>query len=83
MTPEYFYKEIKSEFEAKAFICYLYFDNKMFHFDSDPADIIELDTDQRTFTDEECELLRLRLDEIFKYMEDPFQLCLALVTEKQ
>jgi hypothetical protein len=55
----------------------------MFHFDSDPADIIEFGTDQRAFTDEECEILRLRLDEVFEYIEDPFQLCLALVTEKQ
>jgi hypothetical protein len=82
MTPEYFYKEIKSETEAKAFICYLYFDNKMFHFDSDPADIIDFTTDERAFTDEECEILRLRLDEVFEYMVDPFQLCVALVTEK-
>ena len=83
MTPHYFYKKIKSDKDAKKFICELYFDDNMFHFDSDPADIIEFATDQRAFTDEECEILRLRLNEVFEYIEDPFQLCLALVTEKQ
>jgi len=83
MTPDYFYKEIKSEFEAKAFICYLYFDNKMFHFASELEEIYNIEDDRPAFNKQECDLLRARIAEVFKYIDDPYQLCLALVTEKQ
>jgi hypothetical protein len=83
MTPSYFYKEITSEVDAKRFICELYFDGKMFHFASEPEEIYNIEDDTPAFNKPECDLLRARVAEVFEYIEDPYQLCLALVTEKQ
>ena len=75
----YMSKKIKSVKEAQRFITELYFDNKMYHFDEYAKDIINFETEERAFTDEECELLDQRVDEVFEYLSDPFILCLALV----
>ena len=75
---DYFTKQITNEEEAKKFICDLYFDGNMFHFDSPANKIVDINSKQ-AFTDEEAELLDKREDEVFKYIKDPFQLCLALV----
>ena len=64
--------------EAKKFICDLYFDGKMYHFDASAFDIVDI-KDNKAFTDEQAEELDKRVDEVFKYIEDPFQLCLALI----
>lgn len=71
---------ITSVEEAKKFICDLYFDGNMFHFDSPAIDIVDLSGNQ-AFTDEEAKVLDQRVDEVFNYIEDPFQLCLALVED--
>lgn len=81
MKLKYYYKKITSERSAKKFICDLYFDDKMFHFASDPKDIVNIEDDTPAFDDAECDLLRARIAEVFEYIEDPYQLCLALVTE--
>ena len=64
--------------EAKKFICQLYFDGNMFHFASSAYDIVDI-KGERAFDDETAELLDERVDEVFNYIKDPFQLCLALV----
>jgi len=64
--------------KAKKFICDLYFDGNMYHFASPAIDIVDIDGNQ-VFTDEQAEALEERVNEVFKYIEDPFQLCLALV----
>jgi hypothetical protein len=64
--------------EAKKFICDLYFDGNMYHFDSPAIDIVDVDGNQ-AFTDEQAEALEERVNEVFKYIKDPFQICLALV----
>lgn len=66
--------------EAKKFICELYFDGNMFHFGSSAMDIVDIDGNQ-AFTDEQAEALEERVDEVFKYIKDPFQLCVALVED--
>lgn len=75
----YMTKKIKSNKEAQRFITELYFDDNLYHLDSDAKDIINFKTGERAFTDEECKLLDQRVDEVFKYISDPFILCLALL----
>jgi hypothetical protein len=76
----YMTKEIKSIEDAKRFICDLYFDGNMFHFASSAYDIVDIKS-ERAFDDETAKLLDKRVDEVFNYIKDPFQLCLALVEE--
>lgn len=71
---------ITSEQEAKKFICDLYFDGNMYHFSSSAFDIVDINS-KPAFKLLEAEALDNRVDEVFKYIEDPFALCLALVTE--
>jgi hypothetical protein len=66
--------------EAKKFICELYFDGNMFVFDDPASCFVSNSTGEPAFTAEECKHLDARVDEVFQYMEDPFQLCLALVS---
>ena len=82
MIPEYMTTPITNEKQAQKFICDLYFDDNLYHFASPANEIVSLKTGERTFSDEECELLDQRVKEVFKYIEDPFPLCLALVDPK-
>jgi len=80
MIPAYMVKRIQSELDAKKFICDLYFDDKMFHFASPAEDIVNINGEQ-AFNEIECALLEQRVEEVFDYIKDPFELCLALVNE--
>ena len=75
----YMTTKIKSYQDAQRFITELYFDDKLYHLDDSAKNIINLRTNERAFTDEECELLDKRVDEVFEYIADPFILCLALL----
>ena len=68
---KYFKKEITNETEAKNFLYELYKDDIGFHPESDPRDIIKAGDEGFVFTLEQCRYLDLRLEEIYKYMEDP------------
>jgi protocatechuate 3,4-dioxygenase beta subunit len=69
--------KIKSEKDAQKFITDLYFDDKLFHLE-DLAEEIFYDDGKRVFNDEESKLINKRVDEVFKYIADPFILWLAL-----
>jgi protocatechuate 3,4-dioxygenase beta subunit len=75
----YMTTKIKSEKDAQRFITELYFDDNMYHLAESAKNIINLKTNEKAFTAEECELLDQRVNEVFEYIEDPFILCLALV----
>lgn len=74
----YMTNEITNEKQAQKFITDLYFDDNMYHFASPAREIISFKTNKQAFTDEECDLLDKRVSEVFKYITDPFILCLAL-----
>jgi len=75
----YFKTPITNNEQAKKYICKLYFDGNLYHLDEDANDIISFKTNERTFTDEECEQLNKRRDECFEHMTiDPHQLCCSL-----
>ena len=77
---DYFKTPITSIEQAKKFICDLYFDGDMFHFASSAYDIVDI-KGERAFDNETASILDARVDEVFKYIKDPFQLCLALVED--
>lgn len=55
--------QINSKEDVKAFVQYLIDSEQLFHFDDDPADIINTD-DKAVFTSEECKLINKRVAEI-------------------
>ena len=67
--------------EAVDFICHLFLDHNMFHFETHPADCIDAETKQPAFTPAEIEALDARRHELFEYLEDPFILALCLLEE--
>lgn len=80
-TPDYMINPINDELQAKKFICDMFFDKNLFHFASSAFDIVNI-KNERAFTDKQAELINKRVEEVFKYIEDPFQLCLALIESK-
>jgi hypothetical protein len=77
---DYFTDIIKDKEEAKEFIVKLYLDGNMFVFDDPASSFVSNSTGEPAFTARECEYLDARVAEVFQYMEDPFELCLALVS---
>jgi hypothetical protein len=77
--------QIKSIEDLKTFVQYLNDNDKLFHFEDDPADIINFNTDKATFTDEECKILNKRIDEIceLNLLEEAFELALACYEEAE
>lgn len=77
---DYFKTPITNNEEAKRYICNLYFDGDLYHLDEYASSIIRIKTGERAFTDEECEYLDKRRDELFEHMIlDPHQLCCSLL----
>ena len=66
-----FTNEITNEKEAKQFLKDLQIDYPMLHLEFDFKDYFNSKTDERTFTDEEAELLDLRTDEVYDLIDDP------------
>ena len=55
--------QIKSSVDMKSFVDNLVLNDKLFHFEDDPADVIDRD-DNSIFTDAECILVNKRIGEI-------------------
>jgi hypothetical protein len=75
----FFKNKITSEQESKLFFHRLDKHHLMFHPEDDPSQIVALNDNnehEELFTEEQCIDLRLRIDEIFEYMNDP---CLYIV----
>jgi hypothetical protein len=68
-----FKEEIGSAQEAKAFLTFLNDSDQLFHLDEDPRDIIKNATGLRLFNEEQCTNLEARLEEVFKYLDNPFE----------
>lgn len=73
---------IKTKNEAIQFITDLHKNDLTFHFDDDPADIIRVKTGEPLFTETECELMRARVNELFTYLSDPFEILLKLIKRR-
>lgn len=72
-----FTKPIRSAQDAEAFIRQLHEEDLLFHFDDSPDTIINA-SGERVFTDAECEPLGDRVDELFQFLADPFELACEL-----
>lgn len=68
-TPDYFSLLITGERSAKLFLQLLYEDGLLFHPEDDPAEISN--EGFPLFTDDEVELLRLRMGEVHQHLQDP------------
>ena len=55
--------QIKSSVDMKSFVDNLVLNDKLFHFEDDPTEVIDK-TNERIFTDAECALVNKRIDEI-------------------
>lgn len=58
---------IQTQEQAEQWIRDLVAIDLAFHFDDSPETIIDIRTDQRTFTDEEAVLIRARISEIYEH----------------
>ena len=77
----YMLKPITNAKEAVDFICHLYLDGNMFHFETHPKDCIDANTKQPSFTVSEIIALDARRHELFDHLEDPFTLALCLLEQ--
>lgn len=66
---EYLHTPIQTEADAEGFFFCLEQDDKLFHPEDDPATVIN--AHGRVFTDDEAQLLRLRIAEVYGVMDDP------------
>lgn len=73
---DYFLDPITKEAEAEGFFFCLYQDNLLFHPEDDPASVFN--NAERVFTDEEAEILRVRIEEIYSVMDDPCDFILTM-----
>lgn len=60
----------------RLFVTMLLAKNKMYHFDDDAHDIVEIDTDRRVFTHEEAEFMNKMRD--YLYDEELFEIAIEL-----
>ena len=70
--------EIVTIQDAKSFINQLNNENKLFHFDNDPREIINLEGNS-LFTEEECLLIDKRINEMFATGFDCYAYALKLI----
>jgi hypothetical protein len=75
--------QIKNQKDLEVFIQYLIDNDQLFHFDDEPADIINYETNEAAFTTEQCKLLTKRIDEIceLNLLEKAFELALNYIEE--
>lgn len=71
----YFNQKIKSHDKAKKFIKRMVDDDLLFHFDDDPRDIITKYNEEyeQLFSENQCKHLDRRVNELFRYLGDPFE----------
>lgn len=60
-----FERKIETIDQAKGFIAGLIEQDRDYHFDDDPKEVIDYATGERVFTDEEAEQLVKRVDEMY------------------
>ena len=60
-----FERKIETIEQAKGFIAGLMEQDRDYHFDDDPKEVIDYATGERVFTDEEAEQLVKRIDEMY------------------
>ena len=77
----YMLKPITNAREAVDFICHLYLDNNMFHFETHPEDCIDATTKLPSFTKAQIKALNDRRYELFDHLEDPFILPVCLLEQ--
>ena len=77
----YMLKPITNSKEAVDFICHLYLDRNMFHFETHPEDCIDPYTKKPAFTLAQIKALDDRRLELFDHLEDPFILALCLIEQ--
>jgi len=66
MTRETFLSSpITTLHDGKAWITALHARGMMFHFEDDPAEIIMIADGARLFSDDECDMVRDRIDELY------------------
>jgi hypothetical protein len=78
---EFLNDKINTKSEAKSFINNLFNEDKLFHFDDDPREIIDI-TGTSIFTEKECLLLDERLNEMFLTGFDCYAYALKLIINK-
>ena len=71
------HKPITTKAEAVRFVVDLHEADKLFHFDDNPAEIINAHTGEPLFQSEEIEPLRQRISELFMLI-DPFAVAITL-----
>ena len=69
--------QIKSIEDVKAFVQYLIDNDQLYHFEDEPSEVININN-EAVFTNEECDLLNKRVDEIceLNMLEDAFNFAL-------
>lgn len=77
----YMLKPITNAEEAVRFICELYLDHNMFHFETHPEDCINAKTKLPSFNKAQIKALNDRRLELFDHLEDPFILPLCLLQQ--
>ena len=77
----YMLKPITNAKEAVDFICHLYLDHNMFHFETHPEDCIDATTKLPSFTKAQIKALNDRRYELFDHLEDPFILPVCLLEQ--
>ena len=73
-----FDKPITNEREAKQFVIDLFMHDLLYHFDDHPSSVINGHTGLPLFKKSDIENIIARVDEIFKYSFDPFEVAVAL-----
>ena len=81
MLKPYMLRPITNAKEAVDFICHLYLDNNMFHFETPAEDCIDPITKLSSFNKAQIAALNDRRFELFDHLEDPFILALCLLEQ--
>jgi methionyl-tRNA synthetase len=77
MDKNYFTIKLTSENQVKEFFNKLYKDGYLYHPEDDSHDICN--TEGKLFTDEQCESLNSRMDEVYEIMDDPCEYILKSI----
>lgn len=75
-------KPITSVSAAEAFFAALKENDKLFHLDDSPFDLLH-GGQERTFTDAQAHFVELRVTELHTVLNDPFEMLMAVVESDQ
>ena len=79
MIEEILKTQIKSKEQAIAHLNALYDNDLLFHLDDRAADIVWQKTYERVFSNDDAKLYDERIMEVFKYIDDPYDVCLEIM----